>query len=63
MTYHVTGYPTGAPIVACEQMRPYHPPTTTTGEPPFAIKITQTFYKPGSEIKGKLCVNIFLLYM
>ncbi|XP_052239128.1 ferric-chelate reductase 1-like isoform X2 [Dreissena polymorpha] len=54
MTYHVTGYPTGAPIVACEQMRPYHPPTTTTGEPPFAIKITQTFYKPGSEIKGTI---------
>ncbi|XP_045196161.2 ferric-chelate reductase 1-like isoform X10 [Mercenaria mercenaria] len=47
-------YPTGAPLVACQEMRPYHPPTTTSGAPPFAINLTSSVYKPGSEIKGTI---------
>ncbi|XP_060594887.1 putative ferric-chelate reductase 1 isoform X2 [Ruditapes philippinarum] len=52
--HHCSSYPTGAPLVACQEMRPYHPPTTTSGTPPFAINLTETVYKPGSEIKGTI---------
>lgn len=47
-------YPTGAPLQACQEMRPYHPPTTTSGSPPFAINISTAVYKPDSEIKGTI---------
>ena len=53
-----SSYPSGAPLEACQEMRPYHPPTTTSGTPPFAINLTQTGYRPGSEISGNLLILI-----
>ncbi|KAL4232478.1 DOMON domain-containing protein frrs1L [Mactra antiquata] len=48
------GYPSGAPLEACSEMRPYHPPTTTSGTAPFEINITATSYLPGEEITGSV---------
>lgn len=48
------GHPTGAPLIACEQMKPFHPPTTTYGTPPFAVDVSDIYYIPGYEITGEL---------
>lgn len=46
------GYPSGAPLDACQDMVPNHPPTTTSGNAPFEIKVSQTSYTPGEKITG-----------
>ncbi|WAR07048.1 FRRS1-like protein, partial [Mya arenaria] len=47
-------YPTGAPLQACADMKPLHPPTTTSGQAPFAIKTSTLVYTPGAEITGTI---------
>ena len=51
------GHPTGAPLIACEQMKPFHPPTTTYGTPPFAVDVSDIYYVPGYEITGTILEN------
>ena len=36
----VIGYPSGAPSFICGTMIPGHPPSTTSGTPPYTINIT-----------------------
>jgi hypothetical protein len=52
-----TGFPNGAPDIACKEMVPGHLPTVTSGDNPFKLNISVTSYKPGDVITG----NYYLL--
>ncbi|XP_060551482.1 putative defense protein 3 isoform X1 [Ruditapes philippinarum] len=49
-----TGFPNGAPDIACKEMVPGHLPTVTSGDNPFKLNISVTSYKPGDVITGEL---------
>ncbi|KAL4224073.1 DOMON domain-containing protein frrs1L [Mactra antiquata] len=50
----ISGFPTGAPDLACKEMVPFHPKTTVTGDNPFMLKISSDQYQPGDTITGEL---------